>query len=81
MMKSTQNDEPRNTGFGKATKMTKLLTPKEAAELLGYAPATLAMWRYTGDGPEYVKSGKNVRYTPESLERWITAHTIHTSNK
>jgi hypothetical protein len=36
-------------------KINLLLTDKEAAPLLGVAPATLRSWRCRGIGPTYVK--------------------------
>jgi excisionase family DNA binding protein len=50
----------------------KLLTTKEAAEMLGVKPSTLQKWRYRGVGPGYVRlSHKNVRYSSEELAKYI----------
>ena len=58
--------------------MGKLLNTKEAAEYLGFSPATLHFWRSkartTGvsKGPKYVKLGpKSVRYDEEDLAQWV----------
>jgi Helix-turn-helix domain len=57
----------------------KLLTEKEAAELLGVSVNTLQAWRLRKCGPPYVKligSGtgpgrRPVRYRPEALEKYL----------
>jgi predicted DNA-binding transcriptional regulator AlpA len=43
-----------------------LLTPKEAARLLGMSVSWLAKARARGDGPRWVRYGRSVRY-PRSL--------------
>jgi hypothetical protein len=35
------------------------------------APATLAVKRVRGGGPEYVKFGRRVLYKPSALREWI----------
>ena len=46
------------------------LSPKEAADYLGYAPQTLAGWRFQGRGPRYLKLGK-IRYRLEDLDNYL----------
>ena len=48
-----------------------LLTTREAARRLRLATGTLHNWRIRGQGPEWVRLGKAVRYEPESLARFI----------
>ena len=43
---------------------------KSAALYLDVAPVTLEAWRVRGGGPEFVKMGKAVRYTQESLDKF-----------
>jgi hypothetical protein len=51
-----------------------LLTEELTAEvLLLRSVDTLAAWRSNKKGPVYVKLGKRVFYTEESLRDWITA--------
>ena len=52
---------------------TKLLTDKEAAELLGLKPKTLARWRWQGKGPIFRKIGRKPLYALEDLEAYIAA--------
>lgn len=55
----------------------RLLTQIEAAQLLGIAPNTLAVWRCNKrGGPSYIKVGRNVRYSLYALEQYKASHTI-----
>ncbi len=54
-----------------------LLTPNEAATLLGISPATLAVWRCTKRYHlRYVKVGKNVKYPADAIAAFIAERTI-----
>ncbi len=53
----------------------ELLTPKEASEVLRVSVHTLAKWRTTGQGPDYAKTGKSVKYEKGALDRWIGERT------
>ncbi|MCY4479319.1 MAG: helix-turn-helix domain-containing protein [Rhodospirillales bacterium] len=48
-----------------------LLNTDQAAQRLGLSPRTLERYRVTGEGPEYLKIGRAVRYTVSALERWL----------
>ncbi len=48
-----------------------LLNTDQAAQRLGLSPRTLERYRVTGEGPEYLKIGRAVRYTASALERWL----------
>jgi excisionase family DNA binding protein len=52
----------------------KLLTPKEAAELLKVSVSWLAKARMRGDGPAYTKVGRAIRYTELALQQWLKAN-------
>jgi excisionase family DNA binding protein len=57
-------------------KLDRLLTPSEAAELLGVRPQTLAMWRCTGrHSLPFVKVGTAVRYRESDIEKWLQERT------
>lgn len=53
----------------------EMLTRKQAAELLGIDPHTMACWRSRGTGPAMVKFGAGrsagVRYRRSAIEAWI----------
>lgn len=51
--------------------MERLMTRRQAAEYLGFAPQTLARYAWLGKGPRFKKLGRLVRYTLEDLEQWI----------
>jgi hypothetical protein len=56
--------------------MEKLLTPQDAAEMLGMTAGALAQLRYLGKGPVYQKlSPRTVRYTVKSIEDFVEAST------
>lgn len=48
----------------------KHLTPKEAAERLGFALSTLANWRVQGYGPRYIKISRKVLYPESEIEKF-----------
>jgi predicted DNA-binding transcriptional regulator AlpA len=50
----------------------RLLTPKEAADLLRVSMSWLAKARMRGDGPSYIKlNGRSIRYTVAALLQWM----------
>ncbi len=50
----------------------KLLTARQAGELLGVSPETLERWRGAGTGPAFVKlSGRYIRYQQDDLEAFV----------
>jgi predicted DNA-binding transcriptional regulator AlpA len=54
----------------------RLLTRKEAAEILGFQPQTLARWKWQGreNRPQEVRvGGRAIRYRASELSRWIAA--------
>jgi predicted DNA-binding transcriptional regulator AlpA len=52
----------------------RLLTAKDAADLLRLSPSWLAKARMRGDGPPYVKLGRSVRYGEDALHQWMKSH-------
>jgi predicted site-specific integrase-resolvase len=53
------------------TLAANLLTTVAAAEYLGVAPQTLAVWRIRGTGPVFLRVRRIVRYRREDLDRWL----------
>ncbi len=53
----------------------RLVEPQEVADYLLVPVATLAQWRYLGQGPQFLKIGRFVRYRWSEVERWLTAQT------
>jgi DNA-binding transcriptional regulator YiaG len=53
-----------------------LLTPAEAAELIGVPAGTLRNWRNMGKGPDVVKQGNKVLYPVKALEKWAEVNRV-----
>ncbi len=60
--------------------MERLMTRKEAAEHLGFAPQTLARYAWLGKGPRSKKIGRLVRYTLDDLEAWVKEQGLTTNS-
>jgi hypothetical protein len=59
----------------------KLLTTKEAAELLNLAPHTLESYRWQGIGPKFLKNPGvrgAVRYRESDLWEWLGTPLVRT---
>jgi predicted DNA-binding transcriptional regulator AlpA len=48
-----------------------LVTAKEAAALLKMSYSWLAKARMRGDGPQYIKIGRAIRYDEAALRQWM----------
>lgn len=49
-----------------------LMTPEQAAALLGVHVMTLAKWRMSGTGPAYLKLNARVRYDRADVNSWLS---------
>lgn len=58
--------------------LDSLIHPATLAERLGCTERTLSEWRVRGAGPDYVRVGRGVRYTPDAVDRWLRSQ-VHTS--
>ena len=52
-----------------------LLTPNQAAELLGVTRITLARWRKEGNNLPFIRMGGRIRYRRSHIEDWLSRHT------
>lgn len=52
----------------------KVLRTDGAALHVGLSVSTLEKLRLTGDGPEYIKLGRTVVYSPSDLDDWLHAN-------
>jgi len=60
----------------------RLLTPLEAAGVLGVTVKQLAEWRWKGGGPRFVRvSHKVVMYRHPSLIAWAAAREFRTAHE
>ncbi len=59
----------------KLSTIEPLLTPEQTAKILNVSTSYLAKSRVDGDGPEFVKIGRAVRYPESCLRKFIKART------
>ena len=52
----------------------RLLTVRDAANVLRLSESWLAKARMRGDGPPYVKFGRSIRYLESALVEWMKSH-------
>ena len=57
----------------------ELLTPKQVEHEYGFKVSTLANWRWTGTGPDFIKtsgvSGR-IKYKRSAIEAGLDAQTV-----
>lgn len=53
-----------------------LHTTQEAAAYLDIKPHTLAVWRWKGTGPAFIRVGRRIRYRQADLDAWLAQHTV-----
>jgi len=53
----------------------RLVEPQEVADYLLVPVATLAQWRYLGQGPRFHKVGRFVRYRWSDVEKWLAVQS------
>jgi excisionase family DNA binding protein len=55
--------------------MERLLTAQELAEMLRVRVETVNQWRYRGQGPRAIKSGRRfLRYRLSDVQAWLEQH-------
>lgn len=59
----------------------ELLTPRQVHDEYGFTTGTLANWRWSGIGPDFIKtpgvSGR-IKYKRSVIEAWLDAQTVKT---
>lgn len=73
------NEPIRNTSAlpAKTRGLTNLLSPAEAAAILGVTVGTLSVWRSTGRYKlPFCKIGRTVKYRPEDIEEYIKRQAV-----
>ena len=79
-VKASQGDQLADAAnmfltWAEAAENPKLMhSPAEVAVMLGVSARTLGEWRFTGDGPEFVKVGSVIRYPHDALTDWMAAN-------
>ena len=59
----------------------RLIKPIDAANYLGLSASWLAKLRLTGEGPPYLKVGRQVRYRLADLLRWAEKGLRHSTSE
>lgn len=49
----------------------QLWTPEQFGQFAQLTPDQVKKLRSNGDGPPYIKIGRNIRYIPRKVEHWI----------
>ena len=57
------------------SRLPKLLTETQVSMIFNVSVNTLRYWRHCGDGPNYIKIGKLVRYHEAELETYLQRKT------
>lgn len=59
------------------------MSPKDVEAEYGFSEQTLRNWRYTGNGPAFIKTrpgkGGRIRYRRSVIEAWLDEHTVRGS--
>ena len=66
----------KNNNGNKATSvLPELLTETQVSTIFNVSVNTLRYWRHCGDGPNYIKMGRLVRYHADELESYVQRKT------
>jgi len=65
----------RNKGNSITPLLPELLTETQVSTMFNIAVNTLRYWRQCGEGPNYIKMGRLVRYHAAELESYIQRKT------
>jgi helix-turn-helix protein len=55
-----------------------LLTPKEASRYLKISTNALATWRHQKGGPNFIRTGRFIKYAKETLDAYPRKNTVET---
>jgi hypothetical protein len=65
----------KSNGHSAMSRLPKLLTETQVSMIFNVSINTLRYWRHCGDGQNYIKMGKLVRYDEAELESYIQRKT------
>jgi len=67
-------------GSASKARVDELLSPRQVGIDYGFSVQTLANWRWTDQGPDYIKTspgrGGRIRYKRSAIERWLDERTV-----
>ncbi|WP_371923460.1 helix-turn-helix transcriptional regulator [Pseudomonas sp. OIL-1] len=78
MSANIQRDESSTSQPDQFCAMPRLMTQKDLAAYLYKSEAWCERARWAGEGPSFVKLGRNVRYRAEDVLAWIDSN-VHSS--
>lgn len=58
-----------------------IVNTEGAARFVGLSSSTLAKYRVAGNGPQYLKVGRAVRYRIADLENWLSEKAKHSTSQ
>lgn len=64
-----------NNGNKATSMLPELLTETQVSMIFNVSVNTLRYWRHCGDGPNYIKMGRLVRYHADELESYVQRKT------
>jgi hypothetical protein len=65
----------KSNGNSAMSPLPELLTETQVSIILNVSINTLRYWRHCGDGPNYIKMGRLVRYHTGELESYVQRKT------
>ena len=60
---------------------TSYLTQDEAADVLRLSARTLERMRLDGSGPSFMKAGRRVLYSRQSIDDWLAERTFRSTSE
>ncbi len=73
--------QPKTAEVKRRPLYENLVNENIAAEALGVSVSKLQKFRVTGDGPAFVKIGRQVRYDLRELQRYVEQNTVHSTSE
>lgn len=73
--------EQANQSIKTAVTLPRLMTQADLAAYLGKSKAWCERARWAGQGPQFVKLGRNVRYKAEDVLEWIDSNIRQSSSE
>lgn len=56
--------------------LESFLSPTQLADLTGISVSTLAHYRCSGKGPEFIKIGRRIFYDETAIQEWLRGHSF-----
>jgi len=73
--------QPKTLEANRRPLYENLVNENLAAEALGVSVSKLQKFRVTGDGPAFVKIGRQVRYDLRELQKYVEQNTVHSTSE